>query len=141
MSGTTLTLLERTDFSYTNLGVSAATGEIPLVQNIDISQWVEATLLVRVHAGSLGVNGQKYNVILRSVLPSSEEPNAFFRDEAAELANIEIVVADTAGAPTLLQEAVADNAGAMCSLFLVATQGSQAGSVNATLSIALSLKD
>ena len=138
MAGTVFTLLERTDYNYSVLGANAATVEIPIFQNVDISYWREGTLLIRVHELSLGNAAAKFIFRLRSVLPSGEDPGKFFRDTTTVA---ELTIGQST-APYLVKAALSANAGAMVSLFMVAQQGPTAGQgVAGTFSVALSLKD
>jgi hypothetical protein len=137
MSGTVISILDRTDFDYSNIDSSKGTGEIPIAQNIDISQWDELTLLVRLHATGMNQTGAKFEIIARSVLPSPEDPAAYFRDDTT-LGTVAINQGDAA--PQLFRGPLGANAGAMMSVFLVATQGTNAGNLSATLSIAVSMK-
>lgn len=137
MAGRLLDLLERTDYAFSGLGVSASTGEIPVAQNIDISQFSESTLLVRVHANALA-GAQKLNVIVRSVLPAPDEPNVFYRDNTSTSTTIDVNIA----APRLVRLALPANLGAMISVFVQGVQGATGGQGHtSTISIALSTKD
>ncbi len=136
MAGTLISLLDRTDYAFTNLATSTTTGLIPVVQNVDVSMWREVTLLVRVHTRDMGSTGQKLAVSIVPVLPSSEEPDAYFR--AAEVASVEID--ENSGQGVLLRDAASPNTGAMVTLMVRGTQGSGAGAVAATISVALSCK-
>ncbi len=139
MAGVIIPILERTDYSFSNLAALSSTDDIPVAQNVDISQWPECTLLVRVHAYTLGGDGQKYFVRLRSVLPSAQDPNQFFRDESVYVAEIQLF--DGIPVPTLLRAPVAAGAGAFVSVFVKAEQGDPVGDLDATLSVVLCAKE
>ena len=137
MAGRLLDILDRTDYAFSGLGVSAMTGEIPVAQNIDVSQYSESTLLVRVHANGYGA-GQELNVIVRSVLPAPDEPNVFYRESTGVSTTIDNAVT----APRLVRLALPANLGAMISVFVQGVQGSTGGQAHtSTISIALSSKD
>jgi hypothetical protein len=79
MAGMVINVLDRTDFNFTptNAGLMA---ELPLTQNIDVSQYRECTLQVRVHAVSYGNAGSTISLRARRVAPTEEDPAQFFRD-------------------------------------------------------------
>lgn len=137
MSGTVITILDRTQYRFASV-VQGQDVVIRAAQNIDISQWPEGTLMVRVHAKEIAASsGSKIKVALIRVLPSAEDPSVDFADEENPMALIELD--DVVGQSNLLYAALPANTGPMVSLLVV---GDQAGSgdLSATISVVLSLK-
>jgi hypothetical protein len=137
MPGIIVPVFARTDFNYTTT-VAGAMAEFPIAQNIDVSQYRECTLLVRVHALSFANAGSKIEVRARRVAPTDEDPAQFFRDQTTSW-TVPVTQGDTA--PRLLNVTVGPNTGGWISVFLVVTQGSTGTTLTATLSADLSLKD
>jgi len=140
MTGKVITVLDRTDYNYTNMGTGGGTVELPIAQNIDVSQYRECTLLVRLHALSLANAGSSIAIRARRVAPTEEDPAVFFRDQSISW-TVTAGQADVASTPKLLNVTVGPNTGGWISLFLVVTQGSAGTTLTATLSADLSLKD
>lgn len=137
MTGIIVPVLERTDYNFTGT-VAGSMAEIPIAQNIDVSQYRECTLLVRVHALSFASAGSTIALRARRVAPTEEDPAVFFRDQSTSWA-VTVTQGDTA--PRLLNVTVGPNTGGWISLFLVVTQGTTGNTLTATLSADLSLKD
>jgi len=89
---------------------------------------------VRAHALTLGV-GASLPVVLRSVLPSKEDPAQFFR------ATNDLVTITPNSAPTLFAAALPAGFGGYVSLLIRPAQPASPVSLIATLSVELSLKD
>lgn len=139
MAGRIIRILERTDFEYSNLGVSSSTGEISL-GDVDVSGSRETTLLIRVHALNLasGSGTPKYSVIVKATAPTTEDPTHVFRDPTALVTS---VITTGSTVPFLVRAAVPANCGAWISVLLQATQGGSVDTLTATLSIDASLKE
>lgn len=76
MAGTIMTVLEMTDFDFTNVGAGLSVS-VPLLQNIDVSRYKTATLQVRIHQNGIQNSGLGF-LKLRRVLPSAQEPSQIF---------------------------------------------------------------
>lgn len=145
MSGRVLRILGRTDYDYTTLSATAATGEIPIAVDVDVSGSRETTLLVRTHSHNLltGTAGAKYELVVRASAPTTEEPNVAFRD-ATPLVVATTIASYTGGtaAPYLTRLVIPANAGAWITVFMKVTQGSSGNSaLKGSFSIDASLKD
>jgi len=137
MTGTMIPVLERTDFSFTTT-VAGTMAEVPIAPNIDVSQYTDCQLLLRIHALSIANPGSTIALRARRVAPTEEDPAQFFRDTSTAWT----VTAGTNDlAPRILSVNVGPNAGGWISIFLVVTQGSAGTTLTATLSAELVLKD
>jgi hypothetical protein len=137
MTGILLPILERSDYNFTPT-TAGLMAEIPLAQNIDVSQYRECTLLLRVHALTLSNAASTIAIRARRVAPSEEDPAVFFRDQSTSW-TATAVNNTTPG--TLIGATVGPNTGGWLSFFLVVNQGSAGTTLTATLSAELSLKD
>lgn len=137
MTGTLIPILGKTDFNFTSTAAGTM-AEIPLVQNIDVSGYRDAMLLVRVHALSIANGASTLALRLRRVAPTEEDPAQFFRDLSTAWT---VTAGNSDSAPRVLAATVGPNTGGWLSLFLVVTQGSAGTTLTATLSADLSLKE
>lgn len=112
-------LLAKTDYDFSSLSAPTRVANIPLVQNIDISQWGTGTLVVRLHSGTDMKSLGSFRIDARTVAPSDEDPGAFFRGPI-----IGTIRQNSVGLnpPSVLLTRLADNAGAAMSLFLTVDQ-------------------
>lgn len=133
MSGTVLNLLDRTPYDFSGLGQGAGT-TVRVSRDIDISQWPEGTLMVRVHSKTIA--GGTIKVYLERVLPSAEDPGIEFVD-TNPMALVEIVGTTQ---ENLLMAALPANSGAMVSLVVHGAQVTGDDNLKATISVVLSLK-
>lgn len=139
MAGEIREVVPRSDFNFSNFIPSGGTFTIPIAQNIDISSWREATLIVRVHANTMSATGSPTaKVQVKTVAPTPEDPAVFFRGSTT-IAEATVVPANGAG--VVHQVAFAANAGGMVTIFLAITQGSSQANFTTTLSVELDLKD
>ena len=137
MAGITVPILDRTDYNFTNT-VAGTMAEMPIAQNIDVSQYTDCQLFIRVHALSIQNAGSTLALRARRVAPTEEDPAQFFRDQSTSW-TVTAGSADTA--PRILAVTVGPNTGGWISIFMVATQGSAGTTLTATLSAELVLKD
>lgn len=136
MAGTVLRLLPRTDYDFAKVQASNSV-VVWTSQNVDVSRYREATLLVRVHTINIGT-GATLVVALRTAQPSQEDPAQYFR-ASSDLAYVLLNNGTTA--PRLEAAALPSNFGGFVSLQLRASQPGTLTTLNATLSVELSLKD
>jgi hypothetical protein len=139
MSGTVVNVVPRTPYVFDTL-VASSTFTIPIARFVDISQYREATVMLRVHARTVAqaATGAKITVSLIGEAPTSEDPANDFA--TAQLASYDIVASPTTIAPSLQLITVPGNSGGMITIRLGATQGTQAGNLSATISVDVSLK-
>lgn len=137
MSGTLVNVLGMTKLDFSDLGASG-TVQVPLAQNIDLSRHAKGALLVRVHEKN--ITGTASVVLgLIPVLPSPEDPSKVFK-ATSSLASLTID-ANTAAAPLLLIDGLAEPIGAYGTLVVLATQASSPADIELTISVELSLTD
>lgn len=136
MSGIVMRLLPRTDYNFNNVQASTSVIIWP-TQDVDVSRYREGTLLVRVHANTIGTTAT-FIAALRASLPSKEDPAQFFRAQS-DLAYVQIV--NSTPAPSLQPVALPAPFGGFVSLQLRASQPASTTNLSLTISVDLSLKD
>ena len=112
-------LLPKTDYDFSSLSGPTRITDLPLVQNIDISQWGTGTLVVRLHDGTDLKSLGSFRIDARTVAPSDEEPGVFFRGPIIGTVRQSSVDLNP---PSLLLTRLADHAGVAMSLFLTVDQ-------------------
>lgn len=136
MTGTLLSVLEMTSYTFTGLGDAAEASQL-IASNVDVTRWSQGALLVRVHANSIGSGAHLY-VRVRPVLPSPQDPTRKF-EGATDLAEVDVV--STTVAPSLEVDAFATPIGSYVNVYVEAKQHSTATTLAATISVELVLKD
>lgn len=128
-------IVPRTTFDFSGLG-SSQSQAIVLKRYIDVSQYRELTLVVRVHALTIGTG--TINVYLLHEAPTAEDPvyDATAGTPFAWVGLTSSVVAPTVilGPPTLA------NVGSFLAIQVTAAQGSIVGALKATVSVDVSAK-
>lgn len=137
MAGIVIPVLDRTDFNFTNT-IAGTMAEMPIAQNIDVSQYTDCQLMVRVHALSISNGSSSIALRVRRVAPTEEDPAQFFRDPTTSWT---VTAGTNDAAPRVLNVTVGPNTGGWVSVFLLVTQGSAGTAITATLSADLILKD
>lgn len=106
---------------------------------VDVSQYTEGEHYVRIHGGSL-TGAATCDVIAKITSPTSEDPSSDFVFDTA-MATVQMVAADTTGAPKLLRAALSSNFGGMLTILFKASQPSGGGQTIAPeISIELVMK-
>lgn len=93
MSGTTISVLEPTQYNFNDL-ISNGYVIIPAAQNIDVSSYTSGALLVRIHETGL-VGDASVEVKVQQVLPSPNDPAQFF--EGNIIGTVPVTSSDPAG--------------------------------------------
>lgn len=128
MAGTTIPLFTKRQVSF------AASGTITQVKAVDVSQWTEGVILVRVHAHDVGT-GSSIDVRARTTAPSADEPDTDFVNDASDVAKATV---GTDSSIKLYSDAFSSDFGGALEIALVGTKG--AGNCTATLSAELVVK-
>lgn len=129
-------LLPRTDYDFSALPGGTLVANLPLVQNIDLSQWGTSALLVRVESAVL-TSGSSFRIDARAVAPTDQDPAQFFRGRIVGTVH---QTATAATPPLLLRTRLADNVGAAISLFLSVDQQTT-GDLKFTISVDLLVQE
>lgn len=138
MSGMTVPVIGMTTFDFQKIANGSPGVEVIAAQNIDVSSFTEATLLVRVH--SLDVDdtaSAKLHVIAYAVLPSPQDPSKTFRSSTA-LGSV--TLDDNSQDGTLEIASLTPPLGAFLTIALKAETNSTPNALTATISVDLSLK-
>lgn len=131
MSGTTIPLMTKREFNF-----ATAAGSVVIIRSLDVSQWTEGTLQVRIHENSNAGTAQ-IDVNAYAISNTPEEPSVDYLDGTA-VATVSVGVSGTDTAPLLKTAALASGFGGALQIKVEATAGS---TVQATLSAALVMKD
>lgn len=116
MPGATIPLFSRRRFDFDNVQSSAFV-EVSMIQAVDVRQYTEGTLLVRIHAHDIEP-GAKIEVIARATAPTDEDPERDFVGVTVATVTIDATVA----APTLRKASFTSDPGERVT---IAVRGSQ----------------
>lgn len=131
MAGTRLALVQKRAYDFGNVGVGA-TQLVSLAERIDVGQYIEGTLLVRVHA--LNVSGGTLSFDLYGDGHTAEDPGLSFRTASPLFASTPV-----SGTAPVILEYGGTARGSFASLLVSATRNS-ANPLSATVSVELVLK-
>ena len=122
-------------YDFSTLAASA-TSDVIIVKALDIVPYRSGELQVRVHAASWG--GGSPALVLKAYVtaPSRDDPSVDFVGDAKATATL-----SSAAAGDLVNQALAPKFGSHLRLVLEATQGSPAGTLQATISGELVLSE
>lgn len=115
-----LRLVPRTDVDFTNIPVGLTLSPVPIAQDVDLTEWGSATLLVRIHKW-VSFGGGVLRFDARAVAPTDEDPATFFREAVVGTLTIGDPGANGANG-VLFHTRLASNAGGAMSLFLSCTK-------------------
>jgi hypothetical protein len=132
------TLVSRRNFSFDWIGTST-NESVVAVKAVDVQDWREGTLLVRVHQKDVITGGGKIEVLAYTTSPSSDAPEQDFVSASAR-ATITIT-SGTSVVPELLTAGLGQNFGSQLRIVVKGTKGSTGGSVDATISVDLALQE
>jgi hypothetical protein len=138
MAGRVIRLVPKTPYEFNTLGVSGQT-TLALAQRVDVSQYTELTLMVRVHALDIpsGVGSIKVQAVPDG--HTSEDPGLSFLDTGTVLGSV--TIATGSAVPGYTTKALSAGAGPMIAVLLVASQDtSQVTNLDATISVDLCMK-
>ncbi len=141
MSGRIIRLAPRSvyDFNMLNAGGSTA---IALAQRVDVSQYTELTLMVRVHGVDIGAGAGNLKVRAVPEGHTNEDPGQFFLDDSSATGLGEIALDNSISAPAFRVKLLSSGSGAMIAVLLEANQDqSQVYNLWADISVDLSMKE
>jgi hypothetical protein len=130
--------MRRFDFSTLSNGQSTS---LILMQNIDISEWGTAALMVRVAA--VDMSGGDVQIVAASDSLSSDDPRATFVTPVIESDGVPIAIAvsNTTAAPMFSCRNLLGSLGAGLRVIAQATRSSVSGNIAVTMSVELCLKN
>lgn len=79
MSGEVIELFPRCRFKFSNLAVGQ-TLEVPMIRSLDVDEFADLSLIVRVHAADIAAGDSTVQVLVRSVSTTCEDPSVDFVD-------------------------------------------------------------
>jgi hypothetical protein len=130
--------LTRYDFADMTSGANWP-GGIPIARLINISQYREVTMIIRIHARDMTGTGAKLEIAPVAEVPSPDDPAQVFTATAPLVNPVEINNSTTA--PSIMLVALPANAGPLVSVYLFVTQGTGTlDTFEATISIDFSMK-
>jgi len=118
MPGAQITLFPRRSFDFSNVipGESVAT---QIIKAMDVSQYTEATLIVRVHSRTDIRDAAEFKVLLATTSPTPEDPTSDFIHPTPVAA---ATINSTTVIPSLVVEQLTPGFGAQLTVFVEATQ-------------------
>lgn len=135
MPGQTIPLFDRREFDFSNLQ-GATTLIETIIKELDVSQWTEATLMVRIHDNSCTNTATTVTVMLAPTLPSPDEPSGTYVAD-----NVASVAINSATTASLELDGATANFGSYLTCAVMGTQDpTSPQTVKATLSAELSVK-
>lgn len=139
MAGNIQQIFGMTEFNFTQTETTTTEDfiELPLVLNVDVSQWRKALLLVRVHAVALQ-GGNSFRFIARRCAPTEEDPAQYFWERDADMT---LDVDTSNSAPDVKGLTLDTHLGGWISIFLRPIQTSPGNTLTARFSAELSLKE
>jgi hypothetical protein len=139
-AGTTIPLFSKRTFTFTNV-VGATTMEVPLIKAIDVTEWTQGTLIVRVHSATIATAGSKLDVMLKTTAPTPEDPALDFLvvpASAVASATIDQTVANND--PCVVVAQLSSGFGNMLQLSIQASQVTSSTTMTAALSAMLVMR-
>lgn len=142
MAGRVIRLAPRSNYQFNSLGAAGETW-ISLAQHVDVSQYRDLTLMVRLHSINIAENSG--GTLTVRALPdghTQEDPAQFFLDTSSSTGLGEAQFNSNDIAPDFDAVALSSGAGALVTVVLIAKQDpSQVLDLEATISVDLSMKD
>jgi hypothetical protein len=137
MAGETIELFSRTTFDNSGLAINTSTDQV-MNAYVDVSPWTQGVLCVRLLALSLAASTE-IRVIARPISLAAEDPQiSFVNTSVSYETNLNV----TGTPPTLLMVPLTANFGGGLRIFVRGVRGGTAGgSITATLSASLVMKD
>ncbi len=140
MSGQTIRLIGMTPYDFSNVAV-AMEGGATVAQNVDVSQFRYATLLIRMHSGTIAEAGAIFKIKAFAVGHTAEDPTAVFGD-ATPLLSEEFVYVTPDPGPRLISADLSSNMGSMVTVIISGEQdGNTQGELSGVFSMDLVLKN
>ena len=130
MAGTRKTIIDKVEYNFNN-----GSGTVVAVKAMDVVNWREGALLVRVHSTDVA-SSSTLDVIARIIAPTEEEPSVDYIYTTTDIAKVTLNSSTTA--PSLERAAMADDFGAYLQITVVGTKSG--GNCAATISAELVLK-
>ncbi len=137
MSGQVIRLIGMTPYDFSNVATSSE-GGATVAQHVDVSQFRYATLLIRMHSGTISGQGSKFKIKAFAEGYTSEDPTAVFGDATPVLSE-EIVNGNTA--PFMISADLSSNMGSMVTVQISGEQDSNGGTLSGVFSMDLVLKN
>lgn len=133
-------IIPRTEISFTQTAVGAATASIPLATRIDASRCVSGSMYLRLHAKSWTSPATgSFTVSAKNVSYTCDEPDVPYLESGTPVAQISVAAADNA--PKLFVEALATPIGDQLQVVLEWAHGADTGTKTFSISVELELRD
>jgi hypothetical protein len=136
MSGRVVNLFSMRQFDFSNVG-DDDTLELPIVKALDVSQYTEGKIVVRIHNHSVP-SGGSIDIKAYITAPSVEDPSVEFTATSA-IGSASVVYGSAN--PGLVTGNITSNFGGMLKITVLGDQPATATTMTATLSADLVLKD
>ncbi len=136
MGTKTKALITRREYDFTN-SATATTLSVPVLRSVEVSLGETAELCVRVHANTNAVDGGSIRVVAKPVSLTPEEPDTDFL--GGEVANADID--SSVSAPHLMLDSFTAPFGNAIQLTVEGVKGDTDGTMKATISVDLVMRD
>jgi len=139
MAGMVLRVVPKRTLDFTNVSSIGASQEIVLAQGIDVSDWREVSMMVRLHQNSIVSTVGKIELYAYMEGRTGEDPGILFTS-ANTLAVV--TISNTVAAPMYAVSSLGSNVGAMIKIAARGTRTSSnaSNSIKADISVDLSMK-
>jgi hypothetical protein len=109
--------------------------EVPLVKALDVTEWTQGTLIVRVHSAVISSASSKIEVLLKTTAPTPEDPALDFLEVPASAVATATVDTTVAGNdPCIVVAQLSSGFGSMLQVSIRATQATSSTTLTAVLS-------
>ena len=141
MSGQTIRLVELTKYDFSNVAATKEDG-VYVAQHVDVSQWKAATLMIRLHSGTIAESGASFKVRAFADGYTDEDPALVF-NSAPQLASVTLSQSSANNnAPYYVtSELTGGDMGALITVLISGAQDTTQGDLYGYFSIDLALKD
>jgi hypothetical protein len=137
MAGTVITLFPKRTFTFTNM-VGSTSLEVPLIKAIDVTEWTQGTLIVRVHSATISAAASTIDVLLKTTAPTPEDPATdYLVVPASAVATASITQTVSNNDPCIVVAQLSTGFGNMLQLSVQATQATSSSTLTAVLSAML----
>jgi hypothetical protein len=141
MAGTTITLFPKRTFTFTNMVGSGQTLEVPIIKALDVTEWIQGTLIVRVHSATITTAGSTIDVLLKNTAPTPEDPSLDFLvvpTSAVATATVNTTVAGND--PCIVVAQLSSGFANMLQVSVLGTQATSSTTITASLSAFLVMR-
>lgn len=139
MAGTLITVIPKTDYTFTPVGTTVS--ETIIARALNVVPYREGVLIARVHGKSSSVGTQTLSVIVRQVAPSADDPSAEFVVTGSNIASVSFNCGSATTAPLTAFGSFTAPFAPFVRVLLQTQQGTQNTTFTASVSVDLVLRE